>query len=157
MSIFSCQHLPTKLLMNQHSIMTESFSLPAKLANHPTSELVISLLVMSLGERGWQRKKSRTPRGEISWNQVEIMRNQSRFPSNQARKSAQPSSPTHFYNIWRHFEGNHGEIKQKSGNLVRQNCSLPTPRGKPERVHPQNMEQLHAHVHDRYQNVTVSV
>ena len=24
---------------------------------------------------------------------------------NQARKSAQPSSPTHFYNIWRHFWG----------------------------------------------------
>jgi len=56
------------------------------------------------------------------------MRNQSRFPWNQARKSAQLSSPTHFYNIWRHFEGNHGEIKQKSGNLVRQNCLLPTPR-----------------------------
>ena len=52
--------------MNQHSIMTESFSWPAKLANHPTSEFVISLLVMSLEERGWQRKKSRTPRGEIS-------------------------------------------------------------------------------------------
>jgi len=30
--------------------------------------------------RGWQQKKSRTPRGEISRNQVEIMRNQSRFP-----------------------------------------------------------------------------
>ena len=26
------------------------------------------------------------------------------------------------------YEGNHGEIKEKSGNLVRQNCSLPTPR-----------------------------
>ena len=26
------------------------------------------------------------------------------------------------------FEGNHGEIKEKSGNLVHQNCSLPTPR-----------------------------
>ena len=85
--------------------------------------------------RGRQRKKSRTPRGEISWNQVEIVRNQSRFPWNQsrfpwnqARKLAQPSSPTHFYNIWRHFEGNHGDIKEKSGDLVRQNCSLPTPR-----------------------------
>ena len=55
--------------------------------------------------RGRQRKKSRTPRGEISWNQVEIMRNLSRFPWNQARKSAQPSSSTHFYNIWRHFWG----------------------------------------------------
>ena len=55
--------------------------------------------------RGRQRKKSRTPRGEISWNQVEIMRNQSRFPWNQARKSAQPSSSTHFYNIWHHFWG----------------------------------------------------
>ena len=55
--------------------------------------------------RGRQRKKSRTPRGEISWNQVEIMRNQSRFPWNRAQKSAQPSSPTHFYNIWCHFWG----------------------------------------------------
>ena len=55
--------------------------------------------------RGRQQKKSRTPRGEITWNQVEIMRNQSRFPWNQARKSAQPSSPTHFYNVWRHFWG----------------------------------------------------
>jgi len=81
--------------------------------------------------RGRQRKKSRTPHGEISWNQVEIMRNKSRFPWNQARKSAQPSSPTHFYNIWRLFEGNHGEIKEKSGNVVRQNCSLPTPRCNP--------------------------
>ena len=66
--------------------------------------------------RGWQQKKSRTPRGEISWNQVEIMRNQSRFPWNQARKSAQPSSPTHFYNIWRHFwgksRGNQTEIRK---------------------------------------------
>ena len=33
------------------------------------------------------------------------MRNQSRFPWNQARKSAQPSSPTHFYNVWRNFWG----------------------------------------------------
>jgi len=33
------------------------------------------------------------------------MRNQSRLPWNQARKSAQPSSPTNFYNIWRHFWG----------------------------------------------------
>ena len=66
--------------------------------------------------RGRQRKKSRTPRGEISWNQVEIMRNQSRFPWNQARKSAQPSSPTHFYNVWRHFwgksRGNQREIRK---------------------------------------------
>ena len=66
--------------------------------------------------RGRQRKKSTTPRGEISWNQVEIMRNQSRFPWNQARKSAQPSSPTHFYNIWRHFwgksRGNQTEIRK---------------------------------------------
>ena len=66
--------------------------------------------------RGQQRKKSRTPRGEISWNQVEIMRNQSRFLWNQARKSAQPSSPTHFYNIWRHFwgksRGNQTEIRK---------------------------------------------
>jgi len=56
------------------------------------------------------------------------MRNQSRFLWNQARKSAQPSSPTHFYNYDVIFEGNHGEIEEKSGNLVRQNCSLPTPR-----------------------------
>ena len=28
------------------------------------------------------------------------------------------------------FEGNHGEIKEISGNLVRQNCSLPTPRSR---------------------------
>ena len=59
--------------------------------------------------RGRQQKKSRTPRGEISWNQVEIMRNQ-------AQKSAQPSSPTHFYNIWRHFwgksRGNQREIRK---------------------------------------------
>ena len=41
---------------------------------------------------------------EIKLN-LEIMRNQSRFPWNQARKSAQPSSSTHFYNIWRHFWG----------------------------------------------------
>ena len=51
-----------------------------------------------------------------SWNQVEIMRNQSRFPWNQARKSAQPSSPTHFYNAWRHFwgksRGNQREIRK---------------------------------------------
>ena len=62
--------------------------------------------------------KSRTPRGEISWNQVEIMRHQSRFPWNQARKSAQPSSPTHFYNVWRHFlgksRGNQREIRKSS-------------------------------------------
>jgi len=45
---------------------------------------------------------------------VEIMTNQSRFPWNQARKSAQPSSPTHFYNYDVIFEGNHGEIKEKS-------------------------------------------
>jgi len=53
-----------------------------------------------------------------------------RFPWNQARKSAQPSSPTHFYLTTYDviFEGNHWEIKEKSGNLVRQNCSLPTPR-----------------------------
>ena len=66
-----------------------------------------------------------------SWrNQVEIMRNQSRFPWNQARKSAQPSSPTHFYNVWRHFWGKSREIKEKSGNFVRQNCLLPTPRAR---------------------------
>jgi len=78
-----------------------------------------------LSTRGRQWKKSRIPRGEISWNQVEIMRNQSRFPWNQARKSPQPSSSTHYDVI---IEGNHGEIKEKSGNLLRQNCSLPTPR-----------------------------
>ena len=70
--------------------------------------------------RGRQRKKSRTPREEISRNQVEIMRNQSRFPWNQARKSAQPSSPTHFYNIWRHFweksRGNQREIRKSKRN-----------------------------------------
>ena len=69
-----------------------------------------------LVRRGRQRKKSRTPRGEISWNQVEIMRIQSRFLWNQARKSAQPSSPTHFYNIWRNFwgksQGNQREIRK---------------------------------------------
>ena len=47
---------------------------------------------------------------------VEIMRNQSRFPWNQARKSAQLSSPTHFYNVWHHFwgksRGNQREIRK---------------------------------------------
>jgi len=66
--------------------------------------------------RGRQRKKPHTPRGEISWNQVEIMRNQSRFPWNQAQKSAQSSSPTHFYNVWHHFwgksRGNQREIRK---------------------------------------------
>ena len=97
------------------------------------------------GPRGRQRKKSRTPCGEISWNQVEIMRNQSRFPRNRAQKSAQPSSPTHFYNYDVIFEGNHGEIKQKSGNLVRLNCSLPTPRSGPNsliRVHVSRTTKL---------------
>ena len=45
---------------------------------------------LNSGPRGRQQKKSRTPCGEISWNQVEIMKNQSKFPWNQARKSAQP-------------------------------------------------------------------
>jgi len=44
------------------------------------------------------------------------MRNQSRFPWNQVRKSAQPSSPTHFYNMWCHFwgksRGNRREIRK---------------------------------------------
>ena len=37
-----------------------------------------------------------------------------------------PPAPT-FTMYYVFFEGNHGEIKEKSGNLVRQNCSLPTP------------------------------
>jgi len=36
------------------------------------------------------------------------MRNQCRVPRNLAHKSAQPSSPTHFYNYDVIFEGNHG-------------------------------------------------
>jgi len=44
------------------------------------------------------------------------MRIQSRFPWNQARKSAQPSSPTHFYNVWCNFwgksRGNQREIRK---------------------------------------------
>ena len=44
------------------------------------------------------------------------MTNQSRFPWNLARKSAQPSSPTIFYNVWRHFwgksRGNQREIRK---------------------------------------------
>jgi len=44
------------------------------------------------------------------------MRNQSRFPWNQARKSAQPSSRTHFYNVLRNFwgksRGNQREIRK---------------------------------------------
>ena len=56
------------------------------------------------------------------------MRNQSRFPWNQTRKSAQPSSPTHFYNVWRHFwwksRGNQGEIwKSRTPKLLVANPS----------------------------------
>ena len=43
---------------------------------------------------------------------------------NQPNPPAPPTFTT--YDII--FEGNHGEIKEKSGNLVRQNCLLPTPR-----------------------------
>ena len=67
--------------------------------------LCTCMFVVYMQTRGRQRKKSRTPPGEISWNQVDIMRNQSRFPWNQTRKSAQLYSSTHFYNIWRHFWG----------------------------------------------------
>ena len=39
-----------------------------------------------------------------------------------------PPAPPTFTTYDVIFEGNHGKSKQKSGNLVRQNCSLPTPR-----------------------------
>jgi len=41
-----------------------------------------------------------------------------------------PPAPPTFTTCDVIFEGNQGEIKQKSGNLVRQNCSLPTPQHK---------------------------
>ena len=39
-----------------------------------------------------------------------------------------PPAPPTFTTYDVIFEGNHAEIKEKSGNLVHQNCSLPTPR-----------------------------
>jgi len=82
--------------------------------------------------RGRQRKKSRTPRGEISWNQVEIKLKsweiKADFLEIKLGKPPNPPAPPTFTTYDIVFEGNHGEIKEKSGNLVRQNCSSPTPR-----------------------------
>ena len=58
------------------------------------------------------------------------MRNQSDFLEIKLRNQPNPPAPPTFTAYDVIFEGNHGEIKQKSGNLVRQNCLLPTPWGK---------------------------
>ena len=49
------------------------------------------------------------------------MRNQSRFPWNQARNQPNPPAPPTFTTYDVIFEGNHGEIKEKSRTP---NCSL---------------------------------
>ena len=113
----------TTTIRSSPEVMHEHMDEFNQLSEVPTSKpalfmnakLVSSSSSLPQNLRGRQRKKSHTPRGEISWNRVEIMRNQSRFPWNQPRKSAQPSSSTHFYNIW-HFwgksRGNQTEIRK---------------------------------------------
>jgi len=62
---------------------------------------------------------------EIKLKSCEIKRD---FLEIKLRNQPNPPTPPTFTTYDVIFEGNHMEIKLKSGNLVRQNCSLPTPR-----------------------------
>jgi len=55
------------------------------------------------------------------------MRNQADFLEIKLGNQPNPPAPPTFTTYDVIFEGNHREIKEKSGNLVRQNCLLPTP------------------------------
>ena len=74
--------------------------------------------------RGRQQRKSRTPRGEIKLKSWEIKAD---FLEINLGNQPNPPAPPTFTTYDVIFEGNHGEVKEKSRNLVRQNCSLPTP------------------------------